>query len=85
MRLTIDESGMIQNADIGGARFQETEGLGSRVRDDAFVQSLIGKKPPLELGKDVDAVSGATVSSTAAVEAVNAAYAFLNEKDSQDK
>lgn len=85
VRLTLDESGMIQNADIGGARFQETEGLGSRVRDDAFVQSLIGKKPPLELGKDVDAVSGATVSSTAAVEAVNAAYAFLNEKDSLDK
>jgi len=82
VRLTLDESGAIQEADIGGARFQETEGLGSRVRDDAFVQSLIGKKPPLELGSDIDAVSGATVSSKAAAEAVNAAYAFLTETDS---
>ena len=77
VRLTLDQSGAISSLDIGGARFQETEGIGSKVRDDSFVQSLIGKKPPLEPGKDADTIAGATVSSTAALEAINAACAFL--------
>ena len=66
--------------DVGGARFSETEGLGSRVKDEAFTQQFIGQTPPLALGEDVDAVSGATVSSRAAVDAVNEAAAFLNQK-----
>jgi len=83
VRLTLDEQGAIEALDIGGARFQETEGLGSKVRDAAFVQPLIGKTPPLALGEDVDAIAGATRSSTAAVEAINAAHAFLTEEKAQ--
>lgn len=80
VRLTLDEQGAIEALDIGGARFMETEGLGGKVRDEAFIQPLIGKTPPLALGTDVDAVAGATLSSTAAVEAINAAHAFLTEE-----
>ena len=64
-------------ADIGGARFQETEGVGSRIREKAFMEQFVGKTPPLSLGDGIDAASGATVSSQAAVDAVNAAAAFL--------
>ena len=83
VRLTLDDAGAIESLNIGGARFKETEGLGGKVRDEAFVKTLIGKTPPLTQGEDVDGISGATLSSTAAVEAINAAHAFLTEEKSQ--
>lgn len=77
VRLTLNDQGRIEAMDVGGARFSETEGVGSRVKEESFVQTFIGKTPPLSLGEDVDAVSGATLSSRAVVEAVNDAAAFL--------
>lgn len=82
VRLTLDENGVIQAVDIGGARFQETEGLGGKVREKAFIDGLIGKTPPLTIGEDIDAISGATRSSTAAVEAVNDAAFFIAQMQS---
>lgn len=81
VRLTLDDQGRIAALDVGGARFAETEGVGSRVRDEAFVQQFVGLIPPIALNEDVDAVSGATVSSQAVVDAVNDAAAFLTQKD----
>lgn len=79
-RVTLNADGAIESVEFGGARFLETDGVGSRVRDDAsFAQFFVGKTPPLTLGQDVDALSGATVSSQAALDAVNEAYAFLTE------
>lgn len=77
VRLTLDDQGKISALDIGGARFAETQGVGSKVRDEGFAQAFIGLTPPLKLGEDVDAVSGATISSQAVVDAVNEAAAFL--------
>lgn len=82
VRLTLDDQGRISAMDVGGARFQETEGVGSRVREESYVQTYIGKTPPLTLGEDVDAVSGATFSSRALVQAVNDAAAFLAQNQS---
>jgi len=80
-RVTLNADGAIESVEFGGARFLETDGVGSRVRDEAsFAQSFVGKTPPLTLGQDVDALSGATISSQAALDAVNEAYAFLTEK-----
>lgn len=73
--LSFAADGSIAGISIGDERFQETEGVGSRVREDAFAGQFVGKKPPLQAA-DLDMVSGATVSSTAALEAVNAAYEF---------
>lgn len=78
VRLTLDENGLIAELDVGGARFAETEGIGSRVTEESFISTFIGKKPPLEPGKDVDTLAGATVSSRAVIEAVNEAAAFLS-------
>lgn len=81
VRLSLDDQGKIAHLDIGGARFAETEGVGSRVRDESFIQSFIGLTPPLALNKEIDGISGATVSSQAVVDAVNDAAAFLMQKE----
>ena len=80
VRLTLDDAGAISAIDVGGARFLETAGVGSGVREEAFTSQFIGKAPPFELNQDIDAVSGATLSSQAAVDAVNEAYAFLEAR-----
>lgn len=81
VRLTLDGQGKITAIDVGGARFAETEGVGSRVKDEAFTGQFIGLTPPLTLNEQVDAVAGATVSSRAVVDAVNEAAAFLTQKN----
>ena len=78
VNLKLDASNAIAEMEIGRERFMESEGYGSKVKDASFIQQFIGKTPPLTLGKDVDAVSGATGSSQAVVDAVNAAFTFVN-------
>ena len=50
------------------------------MREEAFTGQFTGKQPPFSLGDGIDAVSGATISSQAAVNAINDAAAFLTEK-----
>jgi RnfABCDGE-type electron transport complex G subunit len=78
VRLSLDDQGAITALEIGGARMQETAGLGARVAEEAFTGQFIGKTPPLA-ESDVELIAGATISSKAALEAVNQAAAFLNE------
>lgn len=61
----------------GGSDFKETEGLGSRVKEPAFTNQFAGKTPPLLLGKEIEGISGATVSSSAVVAGVNQASEWL--------
>ena len=49
----------------------QTPGLGQKCAEEAFTSQFIGKAAPFTLGENVDAVSGATMTSTAVVEAVN--------------
>ena len=56
--LTVDASG-------------EFYALGGKCADEAFTAQFIGKKAPLTLGVDIDAVTGATLTSQAVVDAVN--------------
>ena len=56
--LTVDASG-------------ETEGIGQKVMDTEYLVQFLGKTLPLTLGTDVEAVSGATVTSQAVVDALN--------------
>lgn len=67
---TIDENGVITAIKVGDDRFNETIGFGYAVSEPEFTQKLIGKQLPLEI-KDIDAVSGATISSQAVVDALN--------------
>lgn len=52
----------------------ETPGIGSRCTEEAFTGQFIGKTGPFVLGGNVDAVSGATRTSRAVVEALNQLY-----------
>ena len=55
---------------------EETPGFGTHVAlDKAIVEQFIGKTGPFELGEGIDALVGATVTSKAAVEAINNALA----------
>ena len=51
----------------------QTPGIGTRCADDEFTAQFIGKSGPFALKDNADAITGATVTSTAAVEAINAA------------
>lgn len=52
----------------------ETEGLGKRASDAAFSDQFIGKSGPFIYGEDgIEALSGATVTSNAALKAINRA------------
>ncbi len=59
---------------------EETQGYGTKVEEPAFKDQFGGlAAKPVTLNQDVDQVAGATVSSRAAVSAVNAAIAAYND------
>ncbi len=69
----LDDSLRIASLTVdAGTQTPEIGGLAQT--DEAFTRQFIGKTLPLTLGEDVDALSGATVTSTAVVEALNTAH-----------
>ena len=68
----LDESSRIASLTID-AGTQTPEIGGMTQTDEGFLRQFIGLSLPLEAGKDVDALSGATVTSSAVVEALNSA------------
>ena len=69
----LDDSSKIASLTIdAGTQTPEIGGLAQT--DEAFTRQFIGKALPLKLGEDVDVLSGATVTSTAVVEALNTAH-----------
>lgn len=79
VRVRLNADGAIESLNVGETRFAETDGVGGKVKDESFIRQFVGKTPPLELGKDIDGISGATVSSQAVVDAVNQAAEFLGK------
>ena len=72
VQLTKDASGAITGLAIESSG--ETAGFGTRCMEDpTFAEQFIGKTAPFAIGENIDALSGATVTSTAVVNAVNAA------------
>ena len=64
----------------------ETEYLGTRVESGDFTALFAGRLAPMKLwgtatsGSPIDAISGSTISSQAVVDAVNNAYAYLQNR-----
>ncbi len=72
VQLTMDASGAITGLAIESSG--ETAGFGTRCMEDAaFAEQFVGKTAPFAIGENIDALAGATVTSTAVVNAVNAA------------
>ncbi len=63
----------------------ETAGLGSKTQSPSFLDSFTGKSSPLAVGDNIDAVSGATVSSKAVTAGVDAALNCPVDIDSLSK
>ena len=58
----------------------ETDGLGKRASEAEFTEQFIGKTGPFAFGKDgIEALSGATVTSEAALKAINRAITGEDE------
>lgn len=77
----LDADGEITGVIVGGSDFSETAGLGAKTRDAAFTDQFAGGKAPVALRKDggqIDAVTSATISSTAVTGGVNAVCAQLS-------
>ena len=73
----MDTAGIITGISVGGSNFSETMGLGAKTRDAAFTDQFAGLDAPIALGTDVDAVTNATISSTAVVSGVNIACEYI--------
>ena len=71
---TLDDGAKIAEIEIDATT--QTPEYGGRVAEEPlFLKQFIGKALPLASGEDVDALTGATVTSTAVVEALNNARA----------
>ncbi len=68
----LDGNSTIASVEID-AGTQTPEYGGRAAEDEEFLNQFTGKTLPLTLGKDVDALSGATVTSEAVVQAINTA------------
>ena len=69
-------------AGVGMTQLKETPGLGMRVKEPGFGLQFSGANLPVALsskGGRIDAISGATISSNAVVDAVNAAHAIYKK------
>ncbi|MHB8895143.1 MAG: FMN-binding protein [Candidatus Geothermincolia bacterium] len=79
MAVGIDKEGKVAGA--ASISDRETIGLGSKTLEPAFLKQFNGKdsKSPLEVGKDIQAVTGATISSKAVTGEVKAALKAFAE------
>ena len=72
--VTVDDTGVIQSCII--------DGLGAKaLTDHRFLSQMLNTSGEAEVGTNVDAISGATVTSKAVVRSVNSAVAFVTGAD----
>ena len=71
---------------VTGISFPETAGLGQKATEPAFYEQFAGKGTKLSVKKgggagedEIDAISGATITSTAVTNTVNAATEFVQD------
>ncbi len=73
VNVTIRDDGTISQLIIGDDQFSETEGYGAQALEPDFAKQFIGKTLPVSKD-DIEAISGATFTSTAVLEGLNEAY-----------
>ncbi|HWR23567.1 MAG TPA: FMN-binding protein [Feifaniaceae bacterium] len=76
----VDMEGNITGVSVGGEKFRETPGLGENVLYPAFTGQFAGLAAPVALNEHVNAVTGATISSSAVVSGVNKAAGYVIEE-----
>lgn len=77
VEVTVKEDGTISNLKIGDDQFNETDGYGLAALEPAFAAQFVGKSLPVK-AEDIEAVSGATITTNAVLSAINKAYEDKN-------
>lgn len=75
--VSVKDDGTISALKIGDDRFAETDGYGAAALEADFAAQFVGKSVPVSL-EDIDAISGATMTSKAVVDAINTAVESNN-------
>ena len=75
VQVGVGHSGQVAGVYIDPAMHQETESLGKLVEESYFWGQFIGNTGAFAIGENIDAVSGATITSEAVVDCVNRAVA----------
>ena len=82
VQVGVGHSGQVAGVFIDPAMHKETEGLGDLVEESYFWGQFIGNTGSFTIGDNIDAVSGATITSETVVDCVNravtAAQAYLD-------
>ena len=78
VKIGLDAEGKIAAIEIGDESFNETRALGGKAQEPEFYEQFIGQTGPFTLGENIDAITGATMTSQAVVDAVNEALAPKN-------
>jgi electron transport complex protein RnfG len=73
----VDSSGAITGVNVGGSEFAETAGLGAKTKDASFTNQFAGLSEKAVLKDNIDSVTGASISSGAVVNGVNACADYL--------
>lgn len=73
----VDGSGVITGINVGGANFSETAGLGAKAKEPGFTEQFKGLTSPLVLKDNVDSITGASITSGAVVDGVNAVLDYI--------
>ena len=74
--MAFDANGVVTGILIGSEDFMETEGRGALILEEYYWSQFIGRSGAQEYGADLDAISGATVTSDAVLSAINACMTF---------
>jgi len=74
MMVGVDSEGKIVGVKI--VSMSETPGLGSKVGGESFLEQFNGADGSLSFGNGADAISGATISSTAVLKGINSILSF---------
>ncbi len=76
----VEQSGRITGAVVWD--MEETWGLGSRaLTDPAFLAQAVGRRGELTVGEELDALTGATVTSKALARGLNSAWGYVTGAD----
>ena len=71
--VTAKDDGTITALTVGDDDFKETDTFGGPARDQVFTSQFVGKTIPVK-AEDIDALSGATMTTNAVLAAINRAY-----------
>ena len=75
--VTVKDDGTISGLKVGDERFAESDGYGAAALESDFEQRIVGKTMPVSV-EDIEAISGATVTTKAVLSAMNTAYEQKN-------